>query len=133
MTNLDHCAWQPQAVVRAATFALVVVAVLMQSLLGAVHPYQHGAGVQGLTPAWTQTADATNSAQQALAGHGDQDDAQCALCLALHASSNCVGFKATLFIAPGRSRDCYLPGPACGPLDSRRYALAQQRAPPLTV
>ena len=135
MTILDCAALQPPTNVRAFTFALVIVAVLMQSFLGAVHPYQHGAGAQRVaSSASTLTVDSACSARQVLAGHGgDTDVAQCTLCLALHASSNCVDFKAALFIAPSQSRDCYLPGPTFRPLDSRRYSLAQQRAPPLTV
>lgn len=134
MTILGRAALQPPTNVRAFTYALVIVAVLMQSFLGAVHPYQHGAGAQRVASASTLTVDSAGSARQVLAGHGgDTDVAQCALCLALHASSNCVDFKAALFIAPSQSRDCYLPGPAFRPLDSRRYSLAQQRAPPLSV
>lgn len=133
MTNLNSTVCMPQVAVRAFTFTLVIVAVLVQSLIGAVHPYQHGTDAKFGAPVWALTADSASSAQQALPAHDDTDDSQCALCLALHASSNCVDFKTSLLIAPNQSRECRIPGPAFRLPDNRRYALAQQRAPPLTV
>lgn len=131
MTNLDDTACQPRVVFRAFTLALVIVAILMQSLVSVVHPYQHGIGTQYLAPAGTLIADSTNSAYQTRIH--DRDDVQCALCLALHGSSNFVSLKANPFIVHSPSSDCYIPGPVFRPLDSRRYSLAQQRAPPLSV
>ncbi len=133
MTKFDHSSSHSRSTVRALALASVIVTLLLQSLLGAVHPYHHADGARRVAPGAALTADSASSAQQVFSGHDDTDETQCALCLALHASSNCVGLKAAPFIAPSRYQDCYIAHPAFRPLESRRYSIAQQRAPPISV
>lgn len=132
MTHLNHRVLRPHSILRGSTFALVIAAVLMQSLIGVVHSYQHGAGAQYLTSTRAVTADSASAAQQALT-HGDTDHTLCVLCLALQASDHCVGLKTTPLIAARASSNGYVPAPMCGLAESRRYLLAQQRAPPPTA
>lgn len=132
MTHFDHSVLRLHSLLRASTFALVIAAVLMQGLIGVVHSYQHGAGAQYLTSTRTVTADSASTAQQALT-HGDTDHTLCVLCLALQASVHFVGLKTTPLIAARASSNGYVPGPVCGVGESRRYLLAQQRAPPATA